>query len=420
MADFDVLDVRLHGRSIGTLTRLGRDRIVFAFDPGYTDDPQRATLSLSFKDPFGHLITDIPPTRTWAPPFFANLLPEGPLREYLARAAGIDPRQEFPLLATLGQDLPGAVSVVPVGGGQDPVIRTGAHQSRHRLRDRGTPDAAFEPMPAPFPALRFSLPGVQPKLSATMSASDRLTIPAGGVGGSWIVKFPSAAFPGLPEQEHSMMTLAGRVGIDVPQTRLVSVDSIENLPRGMGLRRGQALAVRRFDRMDDGTRVHVEDFAQVLGAHPEQKYVKAGYRDIVEVIGREVGDDAVAEFIRRLVFCVLIGNGDAHLKNWALIYPDRRAPALAPAYDLVSTLPYLDDDRMALRWVDEVHRFGDLSEELLARLAAKARLPRKPVVMAARETVGRFMEVWGGEKGVTGVPDEVVVGIEWNLSRVRW
>ena len=153
---------------------------------------------------------------------------------------------------------------------------------------------------------------------------------------------------------------------------------------------------------------------------PEQKYVKGGYRDIVEVIGREVGDDAVAEFIRRLVFCVLIGNGDAHLKNWALIYPDRCAPALAPAYDLVSTLPYLDDDRMALRWVDEVHRFGDLSEELLARLAAKARLPRRPVVMAARETVERFMEVWGGEKGVTGVPDEVVVGIEWNLSRVRW
>ena len=66
MADFDVLDVRLHGESIGTLTRLGRDRIVFAFDPSYMDDSARATLSLSFKDPFGHLITDIPPTRTRA------------------------------------------------------------------------------------------------------------------------------------------------------------------------------------------------------------------------------------------------------------------------------------------------------------------------------------------------------------------
>ena len=418
MADFDVLDVRLHGHSIGTLTRLGRDRIVFAFDPAYADDPARATLSLSFKDPFGHLITDIPPTRTWAPPFFANLLPEGPLRDYLARAAGIDPRREFPLLATLGQDLPGAVAVVPVGGGRDPVIRTGAHQSRHRVRDRATPDAAFEPMPAPLPALRFSLPGVQPKLSAAMSANDRLTIPAGGIGGSWIVKFPSAAFPGLPEQEHSMMTLAGRVGIDVPETRLVPVDSIESLPRGMGLGRGHALAIRRFDRLADGTRVHVEDFAQVLGTHPEQKYVKAGYRDIVEVIGREVGDDAVAEFIRRLVFCMLIGNGDAHLKNWALIYPDRCAPALAPAYDLVSTLPYLDDDRMALRWVDEVHRFADVSEELLARLAAKARLPRRPVVMAGRETVERFMEVWGGEKVALEISRGVVEAIEANLGRV--
>ena len=160
------------------------------------------------------------------------------------------------------------------------------------------------------PPFRFSLPGVQLKLSATMAATGRLTIPAQGVGGSWIVKLPSAAFPGLPEQEHAMMTLAGHVGIEVPETRLVPVDSISNLPRGMGVAGGEtALAVRRFDRDDDGTPVHVEDFAQVLGAYPEQKYVGAGYADIAEVVGRAAGDDAVDEFIRRLVFCTLIGNG---------------------------------------------------------------------------------------------------------------
>ena len=120
-----------------------------------------------------------------------------------------------------------------------------------------------------------------------MAATGRLTIPAQGVGGSWIVKLPAAAFPGLPEQEHAMMTLAGRIGIDVPETRLVPVDSITNLPRGMGVAGGEtALAVRRFDRDDDGTPVHVEDFAQVLGAYPEQKYVGAGYGDIAEVVGR--------------------------------------------------------------------------------------------------------------------------------------
>ena len=416
MADFDVLDVRLHGESIGTLTRLGRDRIVFAFDPSYMDDSARATLSLSFRDPSGHLITDIPPTRTRAHPFFSNLLPEGPLREYLARGAGIDPRREFPLLGALGQDLAGAVTVVPIGTDQGSV--TGNRTDGSVLRVRGTPDSTFDSVSRPPPALRFSLAGAQMKLSAAMSATGRLTIPPLGVGGSWIVKLPSSAFPGLPEQEHAMMTLAGLVGIDVPETRLVPVDSIGNLPRGMGGGGGNALAVRRFDRLDDGSRVHVEDFAQILGARPEEKYTKAGYGDIAEVIGREIGDDAVSEFVRRLVFCAMIGNGDAHLKNWAVIYPDRRAPALAPAYDLVSTIAYHDDDWMGLRWVRDPVRFADLSEELLLQLAAKARVPQKPVLKVARDTVERLMEVRGGEKGAMEILAGVAQAIEANLRRV--
>ena len=422
MADYAVLDVRLHGESIGTLTRLGRDRIVFAFDPGYADDPTRATLSLSFQDAFGHLVTDIPPTRTWAPPFFSNLLPEGPLREYLARGAGIDPRREFPLMATLGQDLPGAVMAVPLDTGSGSASRAG-RRAGSRLRAsadglvaRGTPDSVHDPATAQPPPFRFSLPGVQLKLSATMAATGRLTIPAQGIGGSWIVKLPSAAFPGLPEQEHAMMTLAGRVGIEVPETRLVPVDSISNLPRGMGVAGGEtALAVRRFDRSDDGTPVHVEDFAQVLGAYPEQKYVKAGYRDIAEVLGRAIGDDAVCEFIRRVVFCVLIGNGDAHLKNWALIYPDGRTPALAPAYDLVSTIAFLDDDRMALEWVGGVRRFADLSEGMLRQLASSARVPQTMVVRMARHTVERFMEVWGEAKADVGIPEGAAKAINAHL-----
>ena len=422
MADYAVLDVRLHGESIGTLTRLGRDRIVFAFDPGHADDPARATLSLSFQDPFGHLITDIPPTRTWAPPFFSNLLPEGPLRDYLARSAGIDPRREFPLMAALGQDLPGAVTVVPLDAGTGSASRAARRVGSpvgaiaDRLPARGTPDSIHDPAVTQSAPFRFSLPGVQLKLSATMAASGRLTIPIQGVGGSWIVKLPSAAFPGLPEQEHAMMTLAGRVGIEVPETRLVPVDSISNLPRGMGVAGGEtALAVRRFDRSDDGVPVHVEDFAQVLGAYPEQKYVKAGYRDIAEVVGRAIGDDAVCEFIRRVVFCVLIGNGDAHLKNWALIYPDRRTPRLAPAYDLVSTIALLDDNRMALDWVSGVRGFADLSEGMLRQLASSARVPQTMVVRMARHTVERFMEVWGEAKADVGVPEGAAKAINAHL-----
>jgi len=447
LADFEILDVRLHGESIGTLTRLGRDRIVFAFDPAYIDDPGRATLSLSFLDPFGHLVTDVPPTRTWAPPFFSNLLPEGPLREYLARSAGIELRREFPLLAALGLDLPGAVTVVPLDTGGSPAppdrptsarssprgagpAAPARHYRAHGPADRAgtvhgaagrrrTPDSVHDPVAAPPPPFRFSLPGVQLKLSATIETAGKMTIPARGVGGSWIVKLPAAAFPGLPEQEHAMMRLAGRVGIDVPETRLVPVDSIANLPRGMGIAGGEmALAVRRFDRADDGTPVHVEDFAQVLGAHPEQKYVKAGYGDIAEVLGTMIGDDATSEFVRRLVFCTLIGNGDAHLKNWALIYPDRRTPALAPAYDLVSTVALLDDDAMALDWADGLGGFTDLTAGILRHLASAARVPQKPVLDVAWRTVERFAEVWGSSKEQLGVPEVVAKAIDAHWPRL--
>ena len=401
MADYDVLDIRLHGESIGTLTRLGRDRIVLAFDPGYADDPARATLSLSFHDPFGNLFTDNPPTRTWTPPYFSNLLPEGPLREFLARGAGMDSRSEFPLLAALGADLPGAVTIIPLEAGRDRALthraawRTGFPSSGDRIRVRGTPDSIRDPAAYPRPAFSFSLPGVQPKLPATMAATGRLTIPERGIGGSWIVKLPMAAFPKLPNQEHAMMSLAARVGIEVPETRLVPVDSISNLPRGMGVAGGRmALAVRRFDRAGDGTPVHVEDFAQVLAAYPEQKYLNACYIDIAEAVGTLIGEEAVCEFVRRLVFCTLIGNGDAHLKNWGVIYPDRRTPALAPAYDLVSTIDLVDDDRMALDWMEGARGFADLSDGMLRRLASSARVPQKPVVTAARRTVEAFMEAW--------------------------
>ena len=426
MAEFNVLDVRLHGESIGTMTRFGRDRVVFGFDRSYVEDSARATLSLSFKDPFGHLVTDIEPTRTRAHPFFSNLLPEGSLREYLARSAGIDPRLEFRLLGGLGEDLSGAVSIVPIGpdsfgfGG-------GSRGFGGRVQPgRGTPDSAVRPLfrtPGPLSVagapLRYSLAGTQLKVPAMMSAG-RLIVPRYGVGGTWIIKLPSPGFPGLTEQEHAMMRLAALVGINVPETRLVPVESIEGLPLGMGEVTGDALAVRRFDRLDDGTPVHSEDFAQILGAGPGKKYGGATYRGLAEIIGREIGDDAVAEFIRRLVFCALIGNGDAHLKNWSVIYPDGRTPELAPAYDLVSTIAYSDGDRMALEWLNGAAGFADLSEGLIARMASGARLPQRPVVRVARETVERFREAWGAEKDGLGVPGEVVGAIEGNLGRVRW
>jgi serine/threonine-protein kinase HipA len=109
--------------------------------------------------------------------------------------------------------------------------------------------------------LRFSLAGVQLKFSAVMEASGGLTIPAEGMGGSWIVKLPFHRFPAVPENEFAMLGLARRVGIAVPENRLVPMSDIKGLPEEARAPAGKALAVRHFDRLPGGESVHMEDFA---------------------------------------------------------------------------------------------------------------------------------------------------------------
>src|SRR5713101_761012 len=109
--DLNSLAVLLHGRRVGIIYRLAGDRHLFAFEQDYIDDPDRPTLSLSFKGQAGGLVTAVRPVSRRLPPFFSNLLPEGHLRAYLADKAGVKPEREFFLLAVLGPDVAGAASL---------------------------------------------------------------------------------------------------------------------------------------------------------------------------------------------------------------------------------------------------------------------------------------------------------------------
>ena len=402
MADVSVLDVLLYGEPIGTLTRVGGDRTLFAFNDSYIENEQRPVLGLGFKDSLGQLITDFRPVQTRVMPYFANLLPEGHMRTYLADRAGVNPNREFFLLWVLGADLPGAITVQPADGEAWP---PDADDDDHHDDDRREN------------ALRFSLAGVQLKFSAVNEARGGLTIPVKGVGGSWIVKLPSREFEGVPENEYAMMTIARMIGMDIPAIDLVDVDAIGNLPEGIGALKGQALAVERFDRLPGGTAVHTEDFAQVFRVYPERKYERANYRNIATVIGAEGSDADIAEFIRRLTFSMLIGNADMHLKNWSVIYPDRRTAALAPAYDFVSTIAYIPDSRAALN-VSRTKRFDEFTEDELSHLAAGAMLPEKLVLDTARETVALFHQHWQAEKANLPLSADAVKAIDAHLAKV--
>ena len=401
MTEGSLLEVFLYEKRIGTLTRLPDDRTIFSFDEDYIADQNRDVLSLGFKDHHGQLVSNTRPYRK-VMPFFANLLPEERLRFYLAERAGVNPERDFFLLRVLGADLPGAITI------RSEDEETWPREDGHLEHNQSDSEKA----------LHFSLAGVQLKFSAASNATGGLTIPAKGIGGSWIVKLPSEKYDGVPENEYSMMTLARALGIDVPALELIEVNEIGNLPEEIATMGGKALAIERFDRLSDGSRVHIEDFAQIFQVYPKDKYRKASIVNIANVIAVESdGMDDIEELIRRLTFNTLIGNGDMHLKNWSVIYPDRRTARLAPAYDFVSTIPYLPNDQSALQY-SRTRRFDEFTVSELSHLAERAKLPEYLVVNTALETVEAFLNVWRVEKKNLPLHDHVTTAIEENLKKV--
>ncbi len=383
----DSLIVRLNGYPVGTLSRLPGNTIAFYFTQQYLDDRDRPTLSWGMFDAYRR-----PRTRPYSaslgvvPPFFANLLPEGDLRRYVAHRAGVSAEDDFALLWVTGGDLPGAVTLCdPQGRTLPPTSAGGSAED--------IPQAEL---------FRFSLAGVQLKFSAIVNARGGLTIPAQGVDGDWIVKLPSRHFEGVPENEYAMLRYAKAVGIEVPEIRLVDLAEIRGLPdEALGLA-GPALAIRRFDRSADA-RIHIEDFNQIFRQAPKMKYDNRAFADIAATVYQASGNEELVNFIRRLVFTVGIANNDMHLKNWSFIYRDGRTPSLAPAYDYVCTKVYLGHNDTGLT-IGSARYFEAVTIEQFEHLARRAGVSRAIVVAAAREMVARMRETWPAVRDAVPLP----------------
>lgn len=395
-----ILQVSLNDRAIGTLTMLSSGSSFFAFNEGYLNDPKRPVLSQSFFKPSGEIIPETKTYRVKLAPFFSNLLPEGHLRTYLAERGNIKPVQEFKLVELLGADLPGAVVITPVE----------SSEAVH-MKEENEQTEADKPY-------RFSLAGVQLKFSAIAEKNGGLTIPAGGIGGNWIVKLPAQNFIHVPENEWAMLHLAGEIGIPVPEARLVPLDQIAGLPEMGVLLGSEALVVKRFDRAENGKRIHIEDFAQVYNIFPDGKYEGVSYANIANMVLTLTGEKGLSDFIRRLAFTIVTGNGDMHLKNWSFIYPDTRTPALSPAYDLVSTVPYIPKDGLALK-LSDTKNMESITLEHFRQLAGKAQLPEFLVLQTVRETVEATLTMWNAHKTQYGLPAEILERIEKHMQSIQ-
>jgi serine/threonine-protein kinase HipA len=389
------LDVLLHELKVGTIVRTPGDFNAFNFDDAYRATGGLPILSLSFRAAAGGLRRDPKPLAGALPAFFANLLPEDKLREAMEKhhAGQVRAGNDFDLLGALGADLPGAVRVLPSDG----------------------TTAVAEDASKDKPKARFSLAGVQMKLSVMKNTGKGggLTLPMGDEQGQYIAKFPSTAFPGVSENEFANLALAAAIGMDVPERELVEKSDFEGIPEEFDtLSDGKVLLVKRFDRGADGERIHIEDFAQVFGVYPSRKYDGAAYHDIAAALIAAVAPVAALEFVRRLALMAITGNGDMHLKNWSLIYRGAGdKPELAPIYDVLSTIPYIPADALALSLGGE-RAFKALTAPRWKAFANRARLPEPAVLKAVIDVVERVNEHWWRLPERAFVPENVLERID--------
>ena len=366
-----VLVIKLHGRAIGCLfkyTQPGLPPILrFAADEAYARQPwdEADVLSESMRadDPAQQQSFWLDVTRPefntvrgskgdWElPPFFQNLLPEGVFRRFVAEEAQIDPMDHMAMIAACGKNLPGAVTAEWENISRDTL---------QRLITQNQDALEATVWAEPFQDA-LSISGVQPKIGVNKNAEGRFVGRTSRGEASIIAKLPSPEYARMPQLESLGMGLARLAGVDVCEFELVPMSALA-APHRYDLGdevAGQFLAVTRFDRGPRGSKVHFEDFAQVFGRPPEQKYAESYLAIAAVLLGLpRCGEAAVHELLRRIEVNELLGNADMHLKNLGLLYRDRHHAELAPAYDITSTLLYNGARGHALRLMPD----GDAAE----------------------------------------------------------
>jgi len=371
------VQVLLHGTPLGALREDDEGTWVFRFGDAYRRRADRPVLGQKFEDDLSRAYKG---KKGNLPPFFANLVPEadGELRPILERHLGIEKGDDLTLLERLGRDLPGAVE-----------IRQHAAPSPRPTFDIDPAIEPTEPRETDGEWMRFSLAGVQLKFSVLL-ADDRITLPAHGRLGDWLVKLDSRRFPGLCANEHAVMTWARVAGFEVPEIELRPSSALVGGLAEHTEPDTHVLAIRRYDR-DGSVKIHQEDFAQVVNLPPKHKYDHVSYEDLARLVAAIVGDDAIDEYIRRLTFMIASGNGDAHLKNWSLLYRDRVRATLAPLYDQVATIAWPDkvDRRLALN-LGGTKEMSQVSRGTLENFARKSDLGRERTMAKVDETLAEL------------------------------
>mgnify|MGYP003641007701 CR=1 FL=1 len=333
-----VLDVYLNNAFTGKLIQNDSGVLSFEYDAEYIQTKQAAisvSLPLSVDEYKGDMVKA----------FFSGLLPEETIREKIAKYLGVSEKNPFALLKAIGGECAGALSLVPEGE----VLTSESLDDIQVLNDQELIDLLDlikrRPMLAGEEKIRLSLAGAQNKLAVSYK-DNTVSLVGGAMPTTHILKPMIEHVDDSVHNEYFCMKLAKMVGLSVPDVYLHFAGDTP------------CYLIERYDRVqnEDGhtVRIHQEDFCQVLGILPEVKYEREGgpnLKTCFELINRYSSKPAVDQ-IRMLqvtIFNYLIGNVDAHGKNFSFLYTGQK-PELSPAYDLLSTAIYPDlSNKMAMK-----------------------------------------------------------------------
>lgn len=329
------LSLSIGNQEIGVISHYAGGKNIFVFSPSYTALPANKRNTFTMSQLIAEHILKKPLISSQrVPPVLSNLLPEGVLRQWMTQSLKVHIDNEFPLLAHMGRNLPGGMIASPISAGQLPLWALDHREQVEAIQ-----------IDVEHQQHKFSLAGVQMKFSSVRNLDGRFNIGKDDSHNSWIIKTPSTVHKFVPFNEFSAMRLAEAVGVDIPEIKLVELSELDNLPEIQLPNEQYAYAIKRFDR-DNGQRIHTEDFAQIFQVYSHEKYEKYNYEQIADALysySQQALKD-VQQMARRLLVNILLANGDAHLKNWSVIYTNAQRPNLSPAYDIVSTLPYVEGE----------------------------------------------------------------------------
>ncbi|GAA3386626.1 HipA domain-containing protein [Cryptosporangium minutisporangium] len=370
------LAVWLGGRHLADLDDVGGDRLRLTYTP---DAVREGALFVSAALPVRS--AHYPPGAV--APYLEGLLPEGEMRTRIEQRFGVRRGHVFGLLRAIGRDCAGAVALLPPGETPTDSLAEAEPLDDERL---AAEVASLGTAPLGVDAhVRLSLAGLQDKLLVARLPDGRWARPVDGAPSTHILKPEPARFPGLARLEAFGLAVARELGMTVADADVVEVAG------------RPVLAVSRFDRRvgEDGRvlRIHQEDFCQALGRSPVAKYQADGGPGFVDAAFalRAVSSEPPVDLVRLLhaaVLTVLIGNADAHARNFSMAYRSPRDRRLAPLYDLVPTTlltvrpgeaPLSSSLAMSVNGVWEVDAVTG------ADLLAEARTWRMPAPVASGE-----------------------------------